>query len=125
MGTSGTCSLLVGKDFPEGRTRAVLQKLLGRTVWPQVQLGLLQAAFWFFLTKNKHGGSGPGGEGLPGMSLWCPLLTQYLASPSSQNRAKEGGFGAEGQYSDIRQLFFLLGFNVLHLETGDKNCAPR
>lgn len=69
VGTSGTCSLLVGKDFPEGRASAVLQK---HSV-AKVELGLLQAAFWFLTLKNKHRGLGPVREGLPGAAaLQCP-----------------------------------------------------
>lgn len=41
MGILGTCSLLVGKDFPEGS--AVLQKQLSvKIVWSKVELGLTQ-----------------------------------------------------------------------------------
>lgn len=119
------CSLLVGKDFPEGRTRAVLQKPLGRTVWPQVQLGLLQAAFWFLLTEEQTWRV----RAWRGGSSWhvplVPSIDTIFGQSQLTNWAKQGGFGVEGQYSDIRQLFFLLGFNVLRLETGDKNCAPR
>lgn len=84
----------MGKDFPEGRARAVLQKQQsGRTVWPKVQLGPFQAAFCFLLPKNKHGGPGPVEKGLPGAAACSVPLVPSVDTIFGQSQLTKPGKG--------------------------------